>query len=147
MPTVIAKKPGKMMEPNQQIKWGYAGVVVTLLVGIMAATTSSESGFPLTIMISSLGMLNVCNLAQANDPTFLQRNRVILFLIVGGLAIPPPIYLGRKILEAEEWGVPYEIRILAFVILFAVTVGCAFFGIFGPFNHSPVKQTDRRQHK
>ncbi len=132
------------MEPNQQIKWGYLGVVVTLLVGIIAATTSSESGFPLTIMISSLGMLNVCNIAQANDPTFLQRNRVILFLIVGGLTIPPPIYLVRKILEAEEWGVPYEFRIIAAVLLFAVTVGCAIFRTSRSFNHSPGKQTDMR---
>ncbi len=132
------------MEPKQQIKWGYLGVVVTLVVGIIAATTSPESGFPLTLMISSMGMLNVCNIAQANDPTFLQRNLVILFLIVGGLTIPLPIYFGKKMLEAEGWGVPYEFRIVAAFLLFAVTVGCAFFGTSRSLSHSPGKHTNMR---
>lgn len=123
------------MEPNQNIKSGYIGVVVTLLAGVIAAVTSSEDGFPLTIMISSMGMLSVCTIVHASDPTFLYRNRVLMFLIMAGAAIPPPIYLGKKILYAEDWGLPYELRLFLAVSLGIVTIACALTGTLRAIQH------------
>jgi hypothetical protein len=108
------------MKPNQQIKWSYFGVIVTLLLGLVVFN-ASEASLPFSIMILSTGMLHVCNIAQASDPTFLKRNRVLMYLLVSGIAVPPVSYLGKRLIVSEEGGIPYSFRI-TFAVLFGAVV-------------------------
>ena len=112
---------GSFMKSNRQIKWSDFGVVVTLVLGLMVFSNIAETSLFFLIMILSTGMLHVCNIAQRSDPTFLNRNRMLMYLIVSGIAIPPVIYLGRRLILAEESGIPFSLRILL-ALLFGTTV-------------------------
>jgi hypothetical protein len=115
------------MDQRTSRRSGYIGVIVALVAGAIWAT-SSVTGSVMVIMLASLGMLSVCNIAQADDPTFLHRNRWLMFLILGGLTIPPPIYLGKRLLEAEDSGMSFELRLVLSIVLFVISVGSAVFG-------------------
>lgn len=109
------------MKSNRQIKWSDFGVIVTLVLGLIVFSNVAETSLFFLIMILSTCMLHVCNIAQRRDLTFLNRNRMLMYLIVSGIAIPPVIYLGRRLILAEDSGIPFSLRILL-VLLFGTTV-------------------------
>lgn len=115
------------MTPKQQIRWGYAGVIVTLAVIAIVSTSGLLSPVAM-LMFASLAMLNVANIAQASDKLFYSRNRWLMLIICMGVSISPALLVGDAIVKSENSSFPLWLRWVLAMAIAILTVGCAILG-------------------
>ncbi len=115
------------MTPKQQIRWGYAGVIITLAVIAIVSTSGSLSPVAM-LMFASMAMLNVANIAQASDTLFYSRNRWLKLIICMGVSISPAVLLGDAIVRSENSNFPLWVRWVLASAIAILTVGCAILG-------------------
>lgn len=106
------------MTQSQQISAGYVGIVVSM-VGL---ASTQVLGGPKSIVLASLAMLNVVNIAHASDRRFLHRHRLLVAMILAGIVFPIPYASGARILTTTEWPFSEGTRIPS-VILIVIVVG------------------------
>ncbi|XZE19855.1 hypothetical protein SH449x_005185 [Pirellulaceae bacterium SH449] len=109
------------MTKQKQIVLNYVGIVVSMVV-IVLTSMWGVSANPQTIAFASLAMLNVVNIAHANDRFFLNRHRLLVAMILAGIVLPLLYWTGTRILTASEWPWSDNTRLPA-LILITIVVG------------------------
>lgn len=117
------------MTKSQQIYLGYVGIVVSI-VGIALTPELGGLANPQTTVLASMAMLNVVNIAQASDRTFLHRHRLLVAMILTGIVFPILYASSAGILMSTDWPYSEATRFAAVILIIIVVGGSTVVGFF-----------------
>ncbi len=122
------------MTKSQQISLGYVGIVVSM-VGIALTPVLGGLASHQTIVLASMAMLNVVNIAHASDRSFLYRHRLLVAMILAGIIFPILYASGTRILTSTDWPFSEATRYPSVILIIIVVGGSALVGFLRSTGH------------
>ena len=113
----------------------YAGIVLSFLCLGIAANGAIVSWTNI-VAIAAFGMLNVINIAQASDDTFMSRHRILCAIVLSGIVLPCLWHIGYRLIFTDVGLGSPTTAIVLFVGIAAITIYCAVTGLWQSTNET-----------
>ncbi len=105
----------------------YSGIALTFLCLGIAANGVAVS-WTIMIMLAAFGMLNVVNIAQASDCTFMRRHTTLCAIVLSGIVLPCLWHIGCRMIYTDIGVGSPTAAIVLFVGIATITIYSAVTG-------------------